>query len=215
MSNKLMPPDPREYGLTSFAELLGAREPIIGETTLPFVHFRDGLLAVLEPATPYEYVVAENLVDIEWQLYQQRRMRHAAQCDETRDAVVKAVVAREEDAFDSTYYEAHKAWKEAGNKEEDFHFDDFDRATAHEMGEALASRLVSVSTETSSQAEQELTALGMDAVSLMAEIYQQHSYTLAQFEDRIADLERRRRQVRADLDALQAARSRQPQVIDG
>jgi hypothetical protein len=215
MSSQLTPPDPRQYGLASFAELLGAREPIIGETTMPFAPFHDGLHAFLNPATAYEAVIAEDLIDIEWQLYQQRRMRDAILRDEIRKAIVEAVVNREQNTFRSESYDARRAWKEAGNKEEDFAFDEFDRAAAREMGEALASRLVDESKEFSSEAEQELTALGLDAVTLMAEIYQKHSYQLEQFNDRIEDLERRRRQVRADLDALQAVRSRQPQVIDG
>lgn len=59
-------PDPLRFNLASFAELLPARDPVIGEAPGSFGGFRQGMLQSLGPATPYECVIAENLVQIEW-----------------------------------------------------------------------------------------------------------------------------------------------------
>ena len=214
MPNDIVIPDPGQYGLTSFADLLGTREPIIGENTIPFVEFHQALLADFKPRTAYEAVVAESLVDIEWQLYQQRRMRDTFARDKIRNAVVKAVVKREERNFDRRYYQARDEWCEAGNKSDEFEFEAYDGKAANELGHDLARRLVDFNPAVRSGAEAELIALGLDVVALMAETHQQENLSMSRYTDRIDDLERRRRQVKADFDMLVSVRPRQPSVID-
>ncbi|PJK28362.1 hypothetical protein CVT23_17415 [Minwuia thermotolerans] len=93
MSKKVSLPNPQRFNLTSFAEILPARDPIIGEDPGSFEGFHGGLMHSLAPLTPYECIIAENLVAIEWELLQRRRMREAGIRRIARQAVEEAVVA--------------------------------------------------------------------------------------------------------------------------
>lgn len=52
MSKDLALPSPERFGLSSFAELLPAREPIIGEGPGSFADFREGMMRAFLPFTP-------------------------------------------------------------------------------------------------------------------------------------------------------------------
>jgi hypothetical protein len=78
MNKKLKTPDPRDFNLESFGDLVSDKLSIVGEEAGAFEVFRAGMLASLAPMTPYECVIAENLIAIEWELFQQRRMREAS-----------------------------------------------------------------------------------------------------------------------------------------
>ena len=75
MPKNLTLPDPTRFGLERFADLLPARDHITGEDPGSFDGFHEGLMQSLAPLTPYEGVIAENLIAIEWELVQHRRMR--------------------------------------------------------------------------------------------------------------------------------------------
>ena len=96
MPDTLTTSDPADFGLTRFSDLLPAREHIIGEDPGSFDRFRESMTRALAPMTPYEHVIAENLIAIEWELIQHRRMRDAGLRRIMSDAIRKAVVAREE-----------------------------------------------------------------------------------------------------------------------
>ena len=77
MSQDLPSTPPTAFGLERFADLLPARDPIPGEDPGSFETFHAAMMASLVPFTPYECVIGENLVAIEWELAQHRRMRDA------------------------------------------------------------------------------------------------------------------------------------------
>lgn len=101
MPKKLTPPDPARFGLARFADILPAREHIIGEDPGSFEGFREGMMTSLMPLTPYEGVIAENLIAIEWELIQHRRMRDMGLRNIIRDTICEAVVARERAAYEA------------------------------------------------------------------------------------------------------------------
>ena len=87
----------------------------------------------LAPVTPYEGVIAENLIAIEWELLQHRRMRDAGLRMIIRDHIRRAVIKREKAAW-----EAHE---EAGGTDDDWEEPfSFDKQAAKDMGDALADR---------------------------------------------------------------------------
>jgi hypothetical protein len=57
--------------------------------------------------------------------------------------------------------------------------------------------------------------LGRDPLSLMSEAYRTYESSVTQHEDRLRDLEKRRREVRRDYDLLQNARPLDAKVIEG
>ena len=113
MTTDITPPDPARFDLSSFADLLPKRAPIVGEDAGSFEGFHAGMMHSLRPMTPYEGVIAENLIAIEWELLQHRRMRDAGLRQVVRDRVTKAVYKREGTARDDMRQEA---WDELVEK---------------------------------------------------------------------------------------------------
>ena len=215
MNNKLPTTKPSDFGLTSFVDLISRREPIPGETKMTFNVFHDQLVRTLVPTTAYEAVIAENLVAIEWELMQHRRMRDATLRKVIRTAIGKAVVTRHHTSWEHQLELSHQRWIEAGNHEDDFECEEFDVVTAAEQGDDLARRLIDTEANIQTEAEAELGALGMDALQVMAEGYRFSGNNVTHHDDKIQELERRRRQVKADLDALQNSRPVEGKVIEG
>ncbi len=215
MSKDLKAPDPSEFGLTSFADLLRRRPPIPGEGDLSFEKFHQQLMASLAPMTPYEAVIAENLIAIEWELLQHRRMREAGLRREIADSICQAVIFRSKMVWSEKLEAACDAWVEAGNDEESYEFEPFDEDAAEQLGHELAEQLVDSDPEIQAEAEQELIELGMDSLEVMGEAYRSHNRQVTFHDQKIQELERRRRQVKSDLDDLQNARHAQGKIIDG
>ena len=216
MPNDLMPPDPTHFGLTRFADLLPARESIVGEDPGSFDGFREGMTSTLAPLTPYEAVIAENLIAIEWELIQHRRMRDAGLRKIIRDTICTAVIAREEVAHETTLDEEWDKHQKAGGMEDDWEpSGSFDRAAAVVTGDALAAQAISPDPAETAAACQEIEAMGLNVVELMGEAYRTHSAPVRQHDEKGQELERRRREVKRDFDTLQKARPIEAEVIEG
>ena len=214
MANNLAKSNPVDFGFTTFATLIGKREPIAGETNLPFDTFHNQLVASLKPMTPYEAVIAENLIAVEWELLQHRRMRDVTLRSMTATAIRDAVVKREEAAWDKKTDADFDAWITAGKAKDDFEYDRFDKEAAKKLGDDLAQRVVDADVDVQSQAEEELIELGLSALQVMGNAYRSDGRDVTHHDDKIQELERRRRLVKADLDALQKARPVDVEVIE-
>lgn len=168
----------------------------------------------LAPLTPYEGVIAEDLIAIEWELLQQRRMREARLRQMLREAICKAAMAGLEARHEAalvTHYEAHI--KKGGTEDNWKAPFSFDVEAAEEEAEDLAARAISRELGVQRAAHEEITALGMDPVDLMGEAYGDQFDRAARHSGRIVHLEARRREVKRDLDALQAARPIEAEVV--
>ena len=205
---------PTAFGLESFADLLPTRDPIPGEDPGSFETFHAAMMASLGPATPYECVIAENLIAIEWELAQHRRMRDAGLRDIIRQAICKAVVRQKDAEHDAALDEEWERHEEAGGDEEDWEPTPFDSDAAEAAGEELAARAMSRNPGEQAHAYEEVTALGMDPVEIMGEAYRSHNRSVTHHDDRLRELEGRRREVKRDFDALQRARPVEATVID-
>lgn len=78
MTKKLKTSGPARFSLTSLADILPARDPIFGEDLGSLEGFREGMTRSLVPLTPYECVIAESVVGIEWELIQHGRLGRVA-----------------------------------------------------------------------------------------------------------------------------------------
>ena len=211
MSKDLTPPDPRDFGLASFADLLSTRPPIPGEVPGGFDAFRAGLLASLTPMTPYECVVAENLVAIEWELFQRRRMREAVLRKNLREAITKTAMRRAEEGHDDATEQAiDDAWDAhvaAGGDEEDWENPfPFDRDAARERVDAITEGILSNDLDEQSEAHQALTEMGVFLADLMGDAYAEAHGRGQRHDAKTQELERRRREVMRDYAAIQKAR---------
>jgi len=104
---------------------------------------------------------------------------------------------------------------EAGGGEDDWEEDtEFDKEAARAAGEALAARAMSADPEAQTRAYEEVSALGMDPVEIMGEAYRSRDQSVTHHDNRLRELEGRRREVKRDFDALQRARPVEATVIE-
>jgi len=81
-------------------------------------------------------------------------------------------------------------------------------------GEHLAACAMSRDPETQARAYEDVSALGMDPVEIMGEAYRSHEWSVTDHDDKLRELERRRREVKRDFDALQRSRPVEATVIE-
>jgi hypothetical protein len=202
-------PDPQRFNLESFATILPERQSMVGEDAGSWEAFHAGMRQSLNPGTPYEAVIAENLIAIEWELLQHRSMREAVLRKTVRNAIRTAV---------------ENAGGEAA------------------VAKSLADRAVSSDTQVRERAYAEIRELGMEPVELMGEAYrgtlrssahpaftptdpleydlpaaaeQDLTDDSADFHDeKIRQLERRRREVKRDYDQLRQSRPAEGAIIE-
>ncbi len=221
MSTDLTAPDPTRFTLTSFADILPARDPIVGEDPGSFDGFHEGMTLTLAPRTPYEAVIAENLIAIERELLQHRHMRETSVRRIIHDAICSAVVDERRAIRNETLNEAWDLHKKAGGTADDWQEPfSFDEDAAQEQGESLALRAISEVRETQQVAYAEIASLGMDPVELMGEAYRDMQESVVWHDEKAQELERRRREVKRDYDTLIGARPItvdvvEAEVIDG
>ena len=214
MTTDLTPPDPARFNLASFADLLPSRAPIIGEDPGSFEGFHAGMMQSLRPMTPYEGVIAENLIAIEWELLQHRRMRDAGLRTVVRDRVSEAVVKREAAAHDAKLDEAWDAHEAEGGTEDDWEDDfSFNLEAAREASLTLGQNAVSRDPDTFQAACAEIEGMGLDVLALMSGAYLGYKTAVTKHEGKLPELERRRREVMRDFEALQKARPVEAEAI--
>ncbi len=81
--------------------------------------------------------------------------------------------------------------------------------------EALADRAVSRDRSEQAGAYEEIAELGMEPLELMAEVYRSWEDSVTDHDKKAQELERRRREVKRDYDALVKARPVDAEVIEG
>jgi len=204
MSKVIAKPDPTQFALASFADLLSTRGVIVGEEPGSFDSFHEGMMRSLMPATPYECVISENLIAIEWELLQHQRMRNTNLRQITHDAISRAVVAHRQDAHDTA----------GGAGFEPAPVALFDKEKAEIEGKDLAKRAISSDHKMQAVAYAEISGLGMDPLQVMSEAYRTSDLRVAHHHLEIQQLERRRREVKREFDALQKVRRLDAQIID-
>ena len=214
MPQDLPTTSPTAFGLDSFTDLLPIRGPIPGEDPGSFQTFHAAMIASLGPATPYECVIAENLVAIEWELAQHRRMRDAGLRDKIRQAICKAVIRQKDAEHDADLDEAWDRHVAAGGDEDDWEPTRFNREAAEAVGEDLATRAMSRDPGAQARAYEEVRALGMDPIEIMGDAYRSHDRSVTHHDQKLRELEGRRREVKRDFDALQRARPVEATVIE-
>jgi hypothetical protein len=208
-------PDPGRFNLTTFADMLSHREPIVGEVPGSYPVFHAGLTQSFALATPYEAVVAESLIRIEWELLQHRRMRDASLRASIRKQIRKAVITALEVIYNQEVAQDLEDHLVGGGEDEDWdHPGDFDEDAAREAGQDLAARASSQDPQVQAEAYEEIEALGITPLDLMRMAYNRDRHTLDTMDDRIRDREQRRHEILRDFERLQAARRNAPTVED-
>ena len=143
---------------------------------------RDAILLDLMPGTPYERILAEQLVTLEWEALRHRRMRDSLLLAEYRDQSVGVFQNREVGRIGSHRRNEH----------------------ANEM----AFDLVSTNKDRRTEAMQALEDAQITPSEIVAKAYTALAKDLQPHERHIAAIEGRRRKLRGDFERLKAARAR-------
>jgi hypothetical protein len=216
MPNDLTPPDPARFNLAGFADLLPERDHLIGEDPGTFEGFRVAMMQSLAPLTPYECVVAENLISIEWELLQRRHMRDVALRQFICKTIKDAFIRKQKLLFKSEINRLWDAHLAAGGSEEDWQDPiRFNNDAANVEGAALARRAVSKDLSVQKLAYAEIIDLGLEPVEIMSEAYRSHDRSITGHDQKLPELERRRREVKRDFDMLQRSRPIEVEIIEG
>lgn len=220
MPKDLKSTDPKRFGLTSFADLLAPQSSIPGQDPDTFEAVREGIFASLAPTTPYECLLAENLVSIDWELLQHRRMRDDLLRQEVFEGVSKSIVAFEKKKHDA---ERDKAWArhvESGGTEEDWVApSEFESAAAQKLASDLVSQAQSSDAANRKQAQSAIQSMGINLTDILSCAYLGNSNgsttSIARHADEIVALEKRRREVLRDFGAILEIRPIEAEVIEG
>ena len=186
------------------AQILPTRPKLIGEFSAAYETYKTATIADLSPRGYYEYVLALQLVDLNWAILQRRASSHvelAAGAMNTVRALLTQAMEKEGDREYDRLLSIHQA---AGGQEEDFD-DPIDWQGIAPAVENIIGGLTSEDVATRSEAQAHVTAAGLNLEEVLSQTYlnnrkyQRHS-------DAIPDLERRARQLAGEYREVQRAR---------
>ena len=168
----------------------GAVEDLIPRPTLlpdedptTYDHLHQALLLDLNPATPYEKAIAENLVTNEWEALRHRRLRDALIRAKARDVAVGLCSKGKLTELNHWEQPEEEAW-------------------------AVGVALIGDEPDERQDAFAALRAYDIGPDEVMAEAYRLAANAVEVHEQKLADLETRRRRLRDDYDRLKSARAR-------
>ena len=142
---------------------------------------RDAILLDLTPGTPYERILAEQLVTLEWEALRHRRMRDSLLLAEYRDQSVGVFQEGKVGGIGS-----HRR---------------------NERANEMAFDLVSTNKDRRAEAMQALEDAQITPSEIVAKAYSALEKDLQPHERHIAAIEGRRRKLRGDFERLKAARA--------
>ena len=143
---------------------------------------RDAILLDLMPGTPYERILAEQLVTLEWEALRHRRMRDSLLLAEYRDQSVGV-------------FQEGKVGRIGSHRR-------------NERANEMAFDLVSTNKDLRTEAMQALEDAQITPSEIVAKAYSALEKDLQPHERHIAAIEGRRRKLRGDFERLKAARAR-------
>lgn len=215
MTEDIQIADPKAFGLSAFRELLAPDDRhIIGEEPGSYDAVREGLILSLAPLTPYECVLAENLVAIEWELIQRRSLRTNELRNSARGKLHSALSTALDSKFSSQLDEAWEAHVANGGGEDEWEEPiELNYSTRQEMASDLCDRAMSLTLIDQQTAYKEICNLGINPIDAMGQAYTDWESDAGNHQTAIETLEKRRREVMRDFASLQATRPIEGEVI--
>ena len=214
MTNELSPLDPERFGLSSFADLLSPGGPLFGEDWDAFETLRDGLYASLAPITAYEATMTESLIAIEWELVERRKMRRDSLQEHVKQMIVAAHLKSAKAIFAEQENDALEAHIEAGGSAQNWRYGYYlDEDIERDEGRDLAERALSKNSKERNEALKEIDELDIDFELALGTAYTYQHGSAVAHEEAVKDLEKRRREVMRDYEALQRMRPIDVEVV--
>ena len=200
---------PSDFGLNSFQELIYQPPIRAGDHLDDLDAFRDALLTDLEPMRPHEAVMAENIIMIEWDIFQILIQKRYIARSAVFDEIINQYVKLAEQEF---YEEERRQRLEDKEQNSDFlasltsdgSYDVFDPHDAQIAASQVIAQLKSGKTDKMEKAQVQIKADLPSPETILAVVYETGS-KYRDLDDALSDLERRRRRILKDYKHLQSA----------
>jgi hypothetical protein len=184
--------------------LLPERPAIIGEFSPAYEAFKTATLSDLEPATSYEYVLALQLVDLNWAILQRKASADIELSVGTEKEIrfkIRDVLNRE---GEREYTRLLREFEDAGGDEDDFE-DPIDWDAISNRVDNLVIDLKSVDPIICGKATAEAITIGVDPRLILSQQYFDN-FNYRRHSDTLPNLEKRARQLSAEYREVQKAR---------
>jgi len=204
MSHSKNPTILTELDSISINDLLPERPAIIGEFSPAYEAFRVATLSDLAPVTQYEFLQAQQLVDLNWSILQLRASSDVELSTSMERNMGRLIDNKLEGNAESESRRQLNQYLEAGGDEDEFEDNvDWDGMDAQRDG--IVDGLKSSDAALRGQAFVEANALGVDPrLVLSAQLLKNVNYR--RHIDKLPDLEKRARLLSAEYREIQKAR---------
>ena len=204
MAHDLNPSLASDFGPLAINDLLPERPAIIGEFSPAYEAFKTATLSDLEPTNNYEFVLALQLVDLNWAILQ----RKASADIELSVGTEKEIRAELRDKLnregEREYRRLLKDFEAQGGDEDDFE-DPIDWDAISNRIENLATDLKSVDPLIRGKATAEAISIGVDSRLILSKQYFDN-VNYRRHSDTLPNLEKRARQLSAEYREVQKAK---------
>lgn len=193
-----------ELDSISINDLLPERPAIIGEFSPAYEAFRVATLSDLAPVTQYEFLQAQQLVDLNWSILQLKASSDVELSTSMERNMGRLIDNKLEGNAESESRRQLNQYLEAGGDEDEFEDNvDWDGMDAQRDG--IVEGLQSTDPDRRGQAFVEANALGVDPrLVLSAQLLKNANYR--RHIDKLPDLEKRARLLSAEYREIQKAR---------
>jgi len=204
MTHDLNSPFSGDLGALPIDAFVPERPAIIGEFSPAYEAFKTATLTDLEPATSYEYVLALQLVDLNWAILQ----RKASADIELSVGTEREIRFEIRDALNGEgereYRRLLKDFEAAGGDEDDFG-DPIDWDAISDRVDRIVAELKSVDLVIRGKATAEAISIGVDPRLILSQQYFDN-FNYRRHSDTLPNLEKRARQLSAEYREVQKAK---------
>ena len=184
--------------------LLPERPAIIGEFSPAYEAFKTATLSDLEPAISYEYVLALQLVELNWAILQRKASADIELSVGTENKIRSELKSKLNTEGEMEYARLLREFEDAGGDEDDFEgLIDWD-AISNRV-DNLVTELKSVDPSICGKATAEAITIGVDLRLILSKQYFKN-FNHGRHSDTLPNLEKRARQLSAEYREVQKAR---------
>jgi hypothetical protein len=184
--------------------LLPERPAIIGEFSPAYEAFKTATLSDLEPMNNYEFVLALQLVDLNWAILQRKASADVELSVGTENKIRSELKSKLNREGEREYTRLLREFEDAGGDEDDFE-DPIDWDAINNRVDKLVIDLKSADPLTSGKATIEAISIGVDPRLILSQQYFDN-FNYRRHSDTLPNLEKRARQLSAEYREVQKAR---------
>ena len=184
--------------------LLPERPAIIGEFSPAYEAFKTATLSDLEPINNYEFVLALQLVDLNWAIQQRKASADIELSVGTENKIRSELKSKLNREGEREYMRLLREFEDAGGDEDDFE-DPIDWDAIRNRVDNLVTHLKSVDPVIRGKATAEAITIGVDPRLILSQQYFDN-FNYRRHSDTLPNLEKRARQLSAEYREVQKAR---------